>query len=95
MLNNPETYNLDLRPEQELITVALEKMAENKDNFGKASSFVRQWWATRFTIGTTDNTDTNVRTESEIFFGYYNKIRSWIDTLHRHVLVDIQNNYDL
>jgi hypothetical protein len=73
----------------------MEKMAENKDNFGKAAMFVRRWWATRFTIGTTENTDANVRTESDIFFGYYNKINSWIDTLRNHVLSDIQNNYDI
>jgi hypothetical protein len=89
LLNNPETQSLNLRPEQELITVALEKMAQNKDNFGKVSKFVRQWWATRFTIGTTENTDINARTESDIFFGYCNKIDSWVDTLRQHVLTDI------
>jgi chromosome segregation ATPase len=81
LLRNPEAAQIDLRKEEELIATALEKMVQNKDNFGKASMFVRKWWTTNFSVGTYNNTSENVRNISEMMFGYANKIKSWVDTL--------------
>jgi hypothetical protein len=70
-------------------------MAQNKDNFGKASMFVRQWWATKFAVGVEDNTTVGVKTISDIMFSYGNKIDSWVNVLRNHVLNEIGDHYDL
>jgi hypothetical protein len=95
LLRNPEAAQIDLRKEEELIATALEKMVQNKDNFGKASMFVRKWWTTNFSVGTYNNTSESVRNISEMMFGYANKIKSWVDTLQNHVLSELADHVDL
>lgn len=95
LLSDPYGAVLDLHNEEELIASALEKMAQNKENFGKAGMFVRRWWATQFAVGSHNNISENVRTISDIYFGYRNKIQSWVDTLRNHVLTEIAEYPDL
>jgi hypothetical protein len=48
--------------------------------------FVKQWWATKFAMGVSDN---------EMYYGYINRIDTWIDTLQNHVLSELEGSYAL
>jgi len=55
-LQYEEASTTNLSPEIELIARAMEVLAENKENFGAMSVFVRKWWADNFVIGRGINT---------------------------------------
>jgi hypothetical protein len=55
VLQDKRLYAMDFTREEELIASALELMAENKENFGEISTFVRNWWVTNFAVGPSGN----------------------------------------
>ena len=95
VLQNADISTLDVSAEQQLIAGALEKMTENKENFGKASLFIRNWWATNFVVGRGNNNSVSVQSVWDQYKGYINKINSWVDTLRNHVLSELEGNLDL
>lgn len=95
VLQDKRLSSVDFTREEELIASALELMAENKENFGEISMFVRNWWVTNFAVEPGGNNRVSVKTQSDIFFGYLNKIQSWTSTLRDHVLSDLENNIPL
>ena len=95
MLQDKDAAAIDVTDEEVLITKAIEILTENKDAFGKEAMFARRWWATQFTIGPTTNTTESVKSENEMFFGYINRIESWVDTVRNIVLPNIDNNTTL
>ena len=70
----------DVTAEQELIATAIEKLTQNEESIGKPAIFAKRWWATQFVVGATNNTSERVKTESDIYFGYINRIDSWAQT---------------
>lgn len=95
VLTNSSTDIIDVLAEEELISTALEKMTQNKDTFGGSSVFVRNWWATQFAVGPRHNTSESVLSVNDQYFGYINRIDSWITTLRQHVLTELENNIPL
>jgi hypothetical protein len=73
----------DVTAEQELIATAIEKLTQNEESIGKPAIFAKRWWATQFVVGATNNTSERVKTESDIYFGYINRIDSWSQTCAR------------
>ena len=95
VLQNEETNKLDVSAEEELISTALEKMAENKEAFGGSSIFTRSWWATNLVVGRSTNTSESVQSVWDQYKGYINKINSWVDTLRNHVLSELEGSLAL
>ena len=71
---------IDIASEQQLIATAIEILTKNEEGFGKPAVFAKRWWATQFAIGVTNNTSERVKTENDIYFGYINRIDSWVQT---------------
>lgn len=92
LLQDKDASVIDVTPEESLITKAVETLAQNKEVLGKEAAFARRWWATQFAIGPSTNTSETAKSESEIFFGYINKIQSWVDTIQKEVLPNIADN---
>lgn len=95
LLNNKDAKYSDIRAEQELISIAIEKLTKNEQVYGKQAIFAKKWWATQFAVGIQGNDTETVKTENEMMFGYINRINSWIGTLQDHVLSQLQDDVRL
>ena len=80
ILSDPNTSNINVSQEEELIASTMEKLVENRENFGQMCMFVQKWWITD--LATVNN---------ENFISYFNKIKSWSLTLRDHVMNDLDN----
>ena len=83
VLSTQGMNSIDVSAEQQLITTAIEKLTQNEENIGKPAVFAKRWWATQFAVGATNNTSERVKTESDIYFGYINRIDSWTQTCNK------------
>jgi hypothetical protein len=92
LLQDPNASTIDVRAEEELIATAMEILAENKENFGAMSMFMRRWWADNFVVGKGDNTQQGVLSIANQFASFVNTINSWVDTLTNHVAYDLDNH---
>jgi len=92
LLQDPNASTIDVRAEEELIATAMEILAENKENFGAMSMFMRRWWADNFVVGKGDNTQQGVLSIAQQFASFVNTINSWVDTLTNHVAYDLDNH---
>lgn len=92
LLQDQNASAFDVRAEEELIATAMEILAENKENFGAMSIFMRRWWADNFVIGKGDNTQQGVLSIAQQTAGFVNTINSWTDTLMNHVVRDLDNH---
>jgi hypothetical protein len=73
----------------------MEEIATHPESFGSASIFMQKWWLNNFIIGSRSNDGVRVKSEAEQYAGYVNTIRSWIDTLHNHVVGELDNHRQL
>ena len=80
VLSDPDTSNIDVSQEEELIASTMEKLVENRENFGQMCMFVQKWWITDLATVNDEN-----------FISYFNKIKSWSLTLRDHVMNDLDN----
>lgn len=94
VLSTQETNIADISAEQNLISTAIEKLAENEKNIGKPAIFAKRWWATQFVVGVANNFQERVKTENDMFFGYKNRIDSWL-SVGEKLFGNIDNNYAL
>lgn len=95
LLSMEEARSIDVTREEELIASILEKLAEHPENFDKSSMFVQNWWVNNFVIGRGNNAQNGVKSVSEQFAGFINTINSWVDTLHNHVVGELDNHRQL
>jgi len=95
LLSMEEAQGIDVTREEELIASVLEKLAEHPENFDKSSMFVQNWWVNNFVIGRGNNAQNGVKSVSEQFAGFINTINSWVDTLHNHVVGELDNHRQL
>lgn len=80
ILSDPNTSNINVSQEEELIASTMEKLVENRENFGQMCMFVQKWWITDLATVNDEN-----------FISYFNKIKSWSLTLRDHVMNDLDN----
>lgn len=92
LLQDPDASQIDVTKEEELIASAMERLIENKDNFGAMSVFMCKWWADNFVTGSRTNTEQQVQNPAEQSAMFVNTIRTWIDTLYNHVVTDLDNH---
>lgn len=92
LLQDPNASMFNVQAEEELIATAMELLAENKENFGAMSVFMRRWWADNFVVGKGDNTQQGVLSMAQQAAGFVNTINSWTDTLMNHVVQDLDNH---
>lgn len=92
VLRDPEASKTDVSQEEQLIASAMEKLAENTENFGQMSKFVQKWWLDDFVIGDVNsNTSMSIGSISEKTSAIHNKLNSWVNTFKIHVLEDLQD----
>ena len=92
LLQDENASQIDVTDKEELIASAMERLIENKDNFGAMSKFMCKWWADNFVIGSGNNTQQGVRNVAEQSSMFVNTIRTWMDTLYNHVVTDLDNH---
>jgi hypothetical protein len=46
VLSDQEMDYVDVQAEQEVITLAIEKLTKNEEGYGKPAVFAKRWWAT-------------------------------------------------
>lgn len=81
VLSDPETSDVDVTQEEELIASIMEKIVQNRSDLGAMGMFVQRWWITNLASINKENYGT-----------YINKILSWTNTLRNHVLNDLDNH---
>jgi hypothetical protein len=71
-LTDKDSQDIDLTAETSVIAAALQKIQQNKQNFGKAGVAVQNWWINNFAFGVKNNATGQVQSVREQQMAYFN-----------------------